>query len=47
VPRSVTADAFGEGVAELIEEVTDNKKLEKEERKRLQVESTAAPLRHW
>jgi guanosine-3',5'-bis(diphosphate) 3'-pyrophosphohydrolase len=38
VPRSVIAKAFGEGVAELIEEVTDDKMLEKKERKRLQVE---------
>jgi (p)ppGpp synthase/HD superfamily hydrolase len=38
VPRSVIAEAFGDGVAKLVEEVTDNKKLEKQERKRLQVE---------
>jgi guanosine-3',5'-bis(diphosphate) 3'-pyrophosphohydrolase len=39
VPRSIIAEAFGEGVAELVEEVvTDDKKLEKQERKRLQVE---------
>ena len=38
VPRSVIAEAFGDGVANLVEEVTDDKKLEKQERKRLQVE---------
>jgi guanosine-3',5'-bis(diphosphate) 3'-pyrophosphohydrolase len=38
VPRSVIAEAFGAGVAELVEEVTDDKKLERQERKRLQVE---------
>jgi guanosine-3',5'-bis(diphosphate) 3'-pyrophosphohydrolase len=38
VPRSVIAEAFGESVAGLVEEVTDDKNLEKHERKRLQVE---------
>src|SRR2546428_5425663 len=38
VPRAVIAQAFGNGVAKLVEEVTDDKKLAKEERKRLQVE---------
>ena len=38
VPRGVIAQAFGEGVANLVEEVTDEKNLEKQERKRLQVE---------
>jgi (p)ppGpp synthase/HD superfamily hydrolase len=38
VPRGVIAQAFGEGVAKLVEEVTDDKSLEKQERKRLQVE---------
>jgi GTP diphosphokinase / guanosine-3',5'-bis(diphosphate) 3'-diphosphatase len=38
VPRSVIASTFGDSVAELVEEVTDDKKLEKQERKRLQVE---------
>lgn len=38
VPRSVIAGSFGAGVAELVEEVTDDKTLEKRERKRLQVE---------
>jgi (p)ppGpp synthase/HD superfamily hydrolase len=38
VPRSVIAQAFGENVTKLVEEVTDDKSLEKEERKRLQVE---------
>ena len=32
------AHAFGEGVAKLVEEVTDDKNLEKQERKRLQIE---------
>jgi guanosine-3',5'-bis(diphosphate) 3'-pyrophosphohydrolase len=34
----VLAQMFGEGVARLVEEVTDDKALAKEERKRLQVE---------
>src|ERR1700758_2547011 len=38
VPRSVIAEAFGAGVAELVEEGTDDKKVEKQERKRLQIE---------
>ena len=38
VPRSIIAQAFGTGVAELVDEVTDDKKLQKHERKRLQVE---------
>ncbi|HEY6257222.1 MAG TPA: HD domain-containing protein [Xanthobacteraceae bacterium] len=38
VPRAVLAEKFGEGVASLVEEVTDDKALEKHERKRLQVE---------
>jgi (p)ppGpp synthase/HD superfamily hydrolase len=38
VPRTMIADVFGEDVAALVEEVTDDKGLEKEERKRLQVE---------
>ena len=38
VPRGVIAHAFGEGVAKLVEEVTDDKNLEKQERKRLQIE---------
>ena len=38
VPQSVIAHAFGEDVAKLVEEVTDDKNLEKQERKRLQVE---------
>ena len=42
VPRSVIAQAFGPGVAELVEEVTDDKKLEKQDRKCLQVEHA-----HW
>jgi GTP diphosphokinase / guanosine-3',5'-bis(diphosphate) 3'-diphosphatase len=42
VPRSVIAEAFGDGVAKLVEEVTDDKRLEKQERKRLQVEHAHA-----
>jgi guanosine-3',5'-bis(diphosphate) 3'-pyrophosphohydrolase len=38
VPRSVIAESFGPDVAALVEEVTDDKKLEKHERKHLQVE---------
>ena len=39
VPRQVIADTFGEDVAKLVEEVTDNKKLPKAERKQKQVET--------
>jgi GTP diphosphokinase / guanosine-3',5'-bis(diphosphate) 3'-diphosphatase len=38
VPRSVIAETFGENVARLVEEVTDDKSLEKQERKRRQIE---------
>jgi GTP diphosphokinase / guanosine-3',5'-bis(diphosphate) 3'-diphosphatase len=38
VPRSVIAETFGEDVARLVEEVTDDKSLEKQERKRRQIE---------
>ena len=38
MPRSVIAEAFGDDIAKLVEEVTDDKKLEKHERKRLQIE---------
>src|SRR5262245_31470890 len=38
VPPFVIAKAFGDEVAKVVEEVTDDKKLEKQERKRLQVE---------
>jgi (p)ppGpp synthase/HD superfamily hydrolase len=38
VPRAVIAGKFGEGVAALVEEVTDDKSLPKEVRKRLQIE---------
>jgi (p)ppGpp synthase/HD superfamily hydrolase len=38
VPRSVIAEGFGAGVADVVEEVTDDKGLEKQERKRLQIE---------
>ena len=37
VPQSIIAQAFGPGVAELVEEVTDDKKLEKQDRKRVQI----------
>jgi len=38
VPREIIAGTFGEEVAKLVEEVTDDKSLDKQERKRLQVE---------
>jgi (p)ppGpp synthase/HD superfamily hydrolase len=37
VPREMIAKVFGEDVATLVEECTDDKSLDKEERKRLQV----------
>ena len=39
VPLSLIAEAFGEGVAKLVEEVTDDKTLEKGERKKRQVDN--------
>ena len=39
VPKKVIAEAFGEDVADLVAEVTDDKTLEKAERKKHQVES--------
>jgi (p)ppGpp synthase/HD superfamily hydrolase len=39
VPRDLIAQEFGETVAALIEEVTDDKSLEKHQRKRKQVET--------
>jgi guanosine-3',5'-bis(diphosphate) 3'-pyrophosphohydrolase len=38
VPRGMIAEVFGEDVAGLVEEVTDDKSLPEQERKRLQVE---------
>src|SRR5205807_3663853 len=38
VPRAILAKHFGESVAKLVEEVTDDKTLAKRERKRLQAE---------
>lgn len=38
VPREMIAEVFGEDVASLVEEVTDDKSLDKQERKRLVVE---------
>jgi (p)ppGpp synthase/HD superfamily hydrolase len=38
VPRAIIAKAFGEEVAKLVEEVTDDKTLGKQKRKQLQVE---------
>jgi (p)ppGpp synthase/HD superfamily hydrolase len=38
VPRTVIAETFGEDIAGLVEEVTDDKSLEKQERKRRQIE---------
>jgi (p)ppGpp synthase/HD superfamily hydrolase len=37
VPRALIAEAFGNDVAELVSEVTDDKQLDKHERKRRQV----------
>src|SRR4051794_38537781 len=37
VPREMIADGFGEDVANLVEEVTDDMSLPEKERKRLQV----------
>jgi len=39
VPRELIAQEFGEEVAALVEEVSDDKELEKHERKRLQIET--------
>ena len=39
VPRELIAQEFGRDVATLVEEVTDDKSLEKHERKRLQVDT--------
>ncbi|MBN8910839.1 MAG: bifunctional (p)ppGpp synthetase/guanosine-3',5'-bis(diphosphate) 3'-pyrophosphohydrolase [Rhizobiales bacterium] len=39
VPRDVIANAFGDVVAELVEEVTDDKSLPKEARKQLQIKT--------
>ena len=41
VPRQMIAEGFGEDVARLVEEVTDDMSLSGEERKRLQVEQAA------
>ena len=41
MPRTVIAELFGEDVAKLVEEVTDDKSLEKQERKWRQVEHAA------
>jgi (p)ppGpp synthase/HD superfamily hydrolase len=42
VPRDVIVDSWGEAVAKLVEEVTDDKTQSKEVRKRKQVESAAS-----
>jgi (p)ppGpp synthase/HD superfamily hydrolase len=41
VPRGIIAEAFGDAVAGLIEEVTDDKSLDKQERKQLQIEHSS------
>ncbi|GEO18448.1 HD domain-containing protein [Microvirga aerophila] len=41
VPRQVIAEAFGDDVAKLVEEITDDMSLPDEERKRLQVAHAA------
>jgi guanosine-3',5'-bis(diphosphate) 3'-pyrophosphohydrolase len=38
VPKSITAEGFGADVTGLVDEVTDDKTIDKQERKRLQVE---------
>jgi (p)ppGpp synthase/HD superfamily hydrolase len=38
VPCEIISETFGEAVAELVEEVSDDKTLDKQERKRLQIE---------
>jgi GTP diphosphokinase / guanosine-3',5'-bis(diphosphate) 3'-diphosphatase len=45
VPREMIADVFGEDVAKLVGECTDDKALPKDERKRLQVEHAAEKSR--
>ena len=40
VPKSIIAEGFGADVADLVYEVTDDKKIDKQERKRLQIEHT-------
>jgi (p)ppGpp synthase/HD superfamily hydrolase len=45
VPREIIANAFGEAVANVIEEVTDDKSLPKEERKRLQIATASRKSR--
>jgi len=45
VPRGIIAETFGEAVAKLVEEVSDDKSLSKEERKRLQIESAPSKSR--
>jgi len=39
VPKQLIADTFGANVADLVSEVTDDKKLPKEERKKIQAET--------
>jgi len=41
VPRATIAEAFGEDVARLVEECTEDKSLDEHERKRRQVEDVA------
>ena len=41
VPRGIIVEVWGEGIAKLVEEVTDDKALPKEDRKRKQVESAS------
>ena len=45
VPRNIIADTFGDAVARLVEEVTDDKSLPKEVRKQLQVETAPGKSR--
>ena len=45
VPRKIIADAFGESVAKIVEEVTDDKDLDKHVRKKLQIENASKKSR--
>ena len=45
VPRTVIAEAFGDAVADIVEEVTDDKSIGKQERKQLQVKHASKKSR--
>jgi (p)ppGpp synthase/HD superfamily hydrolase len=46
VPRELIADSWGEAVARLVEEVTDDKSQPKQARKQLQIDSAASTSDH-